>query len=176
VRGCAAAVLAAAAAHFVQASLPPVPKPIFDPGLQIRPADILGTIDWLRANANPASQSFPSERATLFAGVALAVFAACRPLGSAALVATATTELCRMYLGMHYPSDVLGSFFLAATMYWLVETTSLFGLDEVAVKWERLSPSTFYGAAFIGCYGLTTAFEDVRTLLGVLSDCLKARG
>jgi undecaprenyl-diphosphatase len=172
VRGCVAAVLAAAAAHFLQESLPPVLKPIFDPNLKIHPADVLGTIDWLRANANPNSQSFPSERATLFAGVAIAVFAAHRPIGSVALALTVTTELCRVYLGMHYPSDMLGSVFLAAMVYWLVETTALFGLDDIVVKWERLSPPTFYGCAFIFCYGLVTAFEDVRTLLSVLPDWL----
>jgi membrane-associated phospholipid phosphatase len=168
VRGCVAAVLAAAAAHFVQDSLPPVLKPIYDPGSQVRVPEVLGEIEWLRANSNPNSQSFPSERATLFAGVAIAVFAANRRIGSIALAVTAVTELCRIYLGLHYPSDILGSFFLAATIYWLVETTLLFGLDNVVIEWERSSPATFYGVAFAGCYGLATAFEDLRHLLAQL--------
>jgi undecaprenyl-diphosphatase len=167
-RGCVAAVLAAAAAHFVQGSLSPVPKPLFDPGLQIHPSDVFGDIDSLRANSNPYAQSFPSERTTLFAGVAIAVCAASRPIGLTALVATITTELCRIYLGLHYPSDILGSFFLAAMIYFLLESTALFGFDDLAMEWERSSPATFYSVAFAGCYGLATAFEDLRNILFLL--------
>jgi undecaprenyl-diphosphatase len=168
VRGCVAAVLAAATAHFLQESLPPMLKPIFDPSLQIHPADVLGDIDSLRITSNPNAQSFPSERTTLYAGVAIAVCAASRPIGLIALVSTVTTELCRVYFGLHYPSDILGSFFLAAVMYWLVKTTAFFGFDHVAMKWERLSPASFYSVAFAGCYGLATAFEDVRNFLLLL--------
>lgn len=167
-RGCVAAVLAAAAAHFVQGSLPPVPKPLFDPGLQIHPPDVLGDIDSLRASSNPYAQSFPSERTTLFAGVAIAVYAAYRPIGLIALIVTVATELCRIYLGLHYPSDILGSFFLAAMIYLLVETTALFGFDHLAMEWERSSPATFYSVAFAGCYSLATAFEGLRTVLPLL--------
>jgi undecaprenyl-diphosphatase len=168
VRGCVAAVLAAAAAHFVQVTLPPMLKPIFDPSLQIYPADVLGDIDSLRANSNPNAQSFPSERATLFAGVAIAVCAAYRPIGLIALLSTVTTEWCRIYLGLHYLSDILGSFFLAAMIYWLVEATAFFGFDHVVIEWERTSPAAFYSVAFAGCYGLATAFEDLRSFLLLL--------
>jgi membrane-associated phospholipid phosphatase len=168
VRGCVAAVLAAAAAHFVRGLLPSVPKPIFDSGAQVRLPEILGDIEWLRANSNPNAQSFPSERATLFAGVAIAVFAANRRIGLMALAVTAVTELCRMFLGLHYPSDIFGSFFLAAMIYWLVDITLLYGLDHRAMEWERSSPATFYGVAFAGCYGLATAFEDLRNFLVLL--------
>jgi len=168
VRGCVAAVLAAAAAHLVQVSLPPMPKPIFDPGSQIYPSDVLGDIDWLRAYSNPNAQSFPSERATLFAGVAIAVYAGYRPIGLMALLSTVTTELCRVYFGLHYPSDILGSFLLAAMIYWLVEATAFFGFDHVVIEWERSSPATFYSVAFAGCHGLATAFEDLRNFLLLL--------
>ena len=167
-RGCVAAVLAAAAAHFLQEALPPVRKPLFDPALQLDPLDAWGSLDELRASSNPYSQSFPSERTTLFAGIAIAVRASCRTVGLVALAATAAVELCRVYLGLHYPTDIVGSFVLAALVYVLVDTTPRFGLDHLTTNWERASPTTFYLVAFAGCYGLATAFEDVRTILPLL--------
>ena len=167
-RGCAAAVLAAAAAHLLQELLPPVLKPLFDPALQLSPSDAWGDIGSLRASSNVDAQSFPSERATLFAGIAIAVRAACRPIGLVALVATATVELCRVRLGFHYPTDIAGSFVLAALMYVLVDMIPRFGIDHLAMTWERASPATFYCAAFAGCYGLATAFGDVRNILVLL--------
>src|SRR4051794_21016246 len=136
-RGCVAAVLAAAAAHLVQGSLPPVPKPLFDPALQLDPLDVWGDIDSLRASSYAYAQSFPSERTTLFAGIAIAVRAAYRPIGLVALVGTAMVELCRVYLGLHYPTDIVGSFILAALLYVLVDSMPRFGFDRLTMNWER---------------------------------------
>ena len=167
-RGSVAAVAAALAALVVQELIPVVLKPIFDPAAQVHPASVLGGIDSLRAAANPNSQSFPSERATLYAGVAIAVFASSRPIGTLALLASIVPELCRIYLGLHYPSDILGSFLLAAAIFWLMELEAPLGLDGPALRWERISPASFYTAAFAACYGLATAFEDLRTFLSML--------
>lgn len=167
-RGSVAAVLAAVAAHVMQVSLPPVPKPVFDPALQLAFPSAWGDIEMLRATSNASAQSFPSERATLFASVAIAVWAACRPIGRVTLAATATVELCRVFLGMHYPTDLAGSFILAALLYTLVDMTPRFGVDRLAMTWEQASPATFYCAAFAGCYGMATAFEDVREILQLL--------
>jgi membrane-associated phospholipid phosphatase len=90
------------------------------------------------------------------------------PLVLIALLITVTTELCRVYLGLHYPSDILGSFLLAAMIYWLVEATAFFGFDHVVIGWERSSPATFYSVAFAGCHGLATGFEDLRNFLLLL--------
>lgn len=167
-RGCIAAVAAAVAAHFLQESLPPLLKPIFDPGLDIQPVDVLGDIDSLRETSNPNAQSFPSERSTLYAGVAIAAYGAHRGIGLAALSGTIFIELARVYLGLHYPSDILGSVFLAAAIYWLAEAAASFGPNYLATLWERRSPATFYPVAFAACYCLADAFEDLRKILSVL--------
>jgi membrane-associated phospholipid phosphatase len=166
--GAAAAVLAALAAHFVQASLPPVVKPIFDAGLTIRTPNVLGSIEVLRSTANPLSQSFPSERATLFAGLAIGILSANRGIGLVALGGSVGVELCRIYLGLHYPSDAMGSVFLAGTVVWLVQAVVPRALGGLFVAWERRSAATFYMAGFAASYLLATALEDMRPLLGWL--------
>jgi undecaprenyl-diphosphatase len=168
IRGGVAAVIAAVIGLVLQESLPPLLKPIFDPGLNIRPADVLGDINSLRETSNPNAQSFPSERAVLFAGIAIATYACQRRIGLVALAGTLATELCRIYLGMHYPSDILGSVFLAATTYWLVEAAPSFRFSQGLSRWERASPATFYGVAFVACYNLATAFGDLREFLLLL--------
>ncbi|HQT76635.1 MAG TPA: phosphatase PAP2 family protein [Rhodopila sp.] len=168
VRGAAAAIVASVLAHFVQDLLPPLVKPIFDSRLHIRAPGALGDIDVLRATSNPGSSSFPSERATLYAGLAIAIFAASRGIGLIALGCTAGVEAARIYLGLHEPSDILGSFFLAATAVWLVEAATRRAFGGLVMNWERRSPAAFYGAAFAASYGLATAFEDLRALAALL--------
>ncbi len=164
VTGAMAALLAAVAAHFVQKSLPLVPKPIFDTSLTIQTPIVLGSIDVLRSTANPLSQSFPSERATLFAALAFSILSANRPIGLVALSVTLCVELCRIYLGLHYLSDVLGSVFLAGTVVLLVRAVVPGELGGLAVTWERLSPSTFYMVGFIASYLLAAGPGDTRSL------------
>ena len=71
--GAIAAVLAAMAAHLANIALPTPPKPIFDPAINLYPPSVLGDIAALRATSFVASHSFPSARATLFAGLAIAI-------------------------------------------------------------------------------------------------------
>ena len=155
--GAAAAMLAALAAHFVQDSLPPVVKPIFDAGLTIRTPSVLGSIEMLRSTANPLSQSFPSERATLFAGLAIGILSANRTIGLFALGGSVGVELCRVYLGMHYPSDAMGSVFLAGTVVGLVQVVVPRALGGLFVAWERRSAATFYMVGFAASYLLATS-------------------
>jgi undecaprenyl-diphosphatase len=84
--------------------------------------------------AEPNSYSFPSGHAlvsTCFLG-AVAILAASRfrtraarvAIWCAAIAAAALIGLSRIYLGVHYPSDVLGGYAIAAL--WLFAATRLF--------------------------------------------------
>jgi membrane-associated phospholipid phosphatase len=164
VSGVFAAVLAGVIAHLMLHMLPPMPKPIFDPILALHPPDVLGDIDVLRATSFPNSPTFPSERATMFAGLAIAVFLIRYKLGFLALGCTTVVELSRIYLGLHYPTDIMGSFSLAAAILWFAQIRwgSVLGLRFV--RWEGASASTFYMCAFFVSYQITTAFQDLREL------------
>jgi membrane-associated phospholipid phosphatase len=160
--GAGAAVIAGLIAHLVRYSIPPTFRPIFDPLLQLHPPNVLGDIETLRANFNfPA---FPSERATMFAGLSLTIFLVRRDVGLLAFGCITAVEFSRIYLGLHYLTDIMGSFSLAAAIVWFAHIRWGSELGRLFVRWERASPSTFYMCAFLASYQMTTAFEDLREL------------
>ena len=105
--GCAgAAVIAGLIAHLLRYTISPTFRPIFDPLLQLHSPGVLGDIDALRANFNlPA---FPSERATMFAGLAMAIFLVRRDVGLLALGNTNTKipylndKVFLIFFGIHH--------------------------------------------------------------------------
>ena len=57
--------------------------------------------------AQKTDPSFPSDHATFAFAVAVAVFLASRRVGIAALALAALVAISRVYVGEHYPTDVL---------------------------------------------------------------------
>lgn len=164
--GAVAAMLSAIIAHLVHHGLATSPKPIFDPFLHLDVPAVLGDIDDLKATAFPSSHTFPSERGTMFAGLAIAVLLVRPKIGLLALACTTAAEVSRIYLGLHYPIDILGSFALAAATVWLAQLRSSAKLGSRLIRWELTSPSTFYICAYLASYGASTAFQDLRDLAG----------
>ncbi|MGH8335371.1 MAG: phosphatase PAP2 family protein, partial [Gammaproteobacteria bacterium] len=164
VSGICAAVLAGLLAHFLTDALPTSPRPIVDASLGLHPPDVLGDIDDLRAIFLPGSHRFPSERATMFAGLAIAILLVRRRVGLLALAFTTLAEGSRIYLGLHYPADIIGSFALAATLAWLAQMRWGSRLGLQFIGWQATSAATFYACAFFASYQLTTAFQDLRDL------------
>jgi membrane-associated phospholipid phosphatase len=163
--GALAAVFAGLIASILKRTLPTSPKPIFDPVLGLDLPSVLGDIDTLRETSYPNSHSFPSERATMFAGLAIAIFLVRPKLGLLALGCTMAAEISRIYLGLHYPADIIGSFCLAAAIVWFAQMRWGLELGLRFVNWESTSAATFYMCAFFACYQMTTAFQDLRDLL-----------
>jgi membrane-associated phospholipid phosphatase len=164
VSGALAAVFAALISHFVQWMLPTSPKPIFDAALQLHLPGILGDIESLRTNSFPDAHTFPSDRATMFAGLAIAILLVQPKIGLLALGCTVAAEISRIYLGLHYPTDIVGSFSLAAALVWLAQMPWGPALGPWFVSWERSSAATFYMCAFYLSYQVTNRFQDLREL------------
>jgi membrane-associated phospholipid phosphatase len=168
VSGTIAAVFAGLVARFLKLTLPTSPKPIFDSVLGLHLPAVLGDIDTLRATSFPNSHTFPSERATLFAGLAIAIVLVRFELGLLALGCTIIVESSRIYLGLHYPGDIIGGFSLAAATVWFAQMRWASELGLRFVGWESSSSSTFYMGAFFACYQIATAFQDLRDLAAYL--------
>jgi len=84
-------------------------------GLQLvvmrpRPADVRVVL------SAPAFPSFPSGHAAAVFGGAVLVFFVWRRAGAAALLGAFLVALSRLYLGQHYPSDLLGGAVLGASV------------------------------------------------------------
>jgi undecaprenyl-diphosphatase len=166
--GAVAAILSGIIAYLVHHGIPTAPKPIVDPLLHLNVPAVLGDIDLLKATDFSSSHTFPSERGTMFAGLAIAVFLVRPKIGLLALACTTTVEVSRIYLGLHSPIDILGSFSLAAAIVWAAQMRWSSELGLGLIRWEMASPPTFYMCAYLGSYGVSTAFQDLRDLAGQL--------
>ncbi|NUP44685.1 MAG: phosphatase PAP2 family protein [Streptomyces sp.] len=60
--------------------------------------------------------SFVSDHATLTMAIAVGVFMASRTYGTAAIGLALLEGFCRVYMGVHYPTDVIGGFALGTAV------------------------------------------------------------
>jgi len=63
--------------------------------------------------------SFPSEHATIAFAIAMAVFMVYKKFGTALLIMAALVGVSRVYVGIHYPLDILGGAFVGIIMAYL---------------------------------------------------------
>ena len=113
---------------------------------------------------------FPSERAAMFAALAIAVFLLRPKLGWFALGWTLVVQICRIFLEFHAPTEIIGSFCLGAALVWLFQMRWGAELGLRLIGWEAGSASTFYMCAFFASYQMSTAFQDLRELASQFLD------
>jgi undecaprenyl-diphosphatase len=75
--------------------------------------------------------SFVSDHAALTAAVAVGLFMVSRRFGVAALVLALGEGFCGVYLGAHYPTDVIGGFALGAATTLLLAPVALVALTAL---------------------------------------------
>lgn len=156
--GVAAAMIAGIASRFLQRHFPTYPRPIYDPALKLQGNSVGEFI-------TSAANTFPSERATLFAGLAIVIFLVRPRLGLLAIGYTLMVDTARIYLGLHYPADLLGSVAIAAFMVWMAQMPWGLTLGRALLVWEKRSPALFYTVTFFVSYQMATAFADLRAIV-----------
>jgi PAP2 superfamily len=112
--------------------------------------------------------SFPSDHVTVFAGLAIVIYIARSRFALAAIAFTALAELARVYMGAHYPSDLIGGAALASLVVWATETSWFTSLGSRIVARQRRSPSLFYMSAFFVSYQIATLAGDIRWAASIL--------
>ena len=127
--------------------------------------------------------SFPSDSATYWFALSFGVFRLNRVLGVAAMVySTLWMCLVRLYLGIHYPSDLLAGAVLGLVVVWTVEHLVAWQHAPVRSAMLRLAavernhPGLFYATAFVVSFELTMMFDDLRDLLRAVMHLLHAAG
>ena len=104
-------------------------------GLFARPRPFLHFSDTILLVAGPKQYSFPSGHATTAFAPATAIWLKNHKLGVPVLVLAVIIGFSRIYVGVHYPLDVLGGVILGVGMAILVVSQeSLFDKIVIAIK------------------------------------------
>jgi membrane-associated phospholipid phosphatase len=152
--GLASPFLAFLAGRVLTRVLPYRDRPIFDTTLQWQPpygASGAWTHQWTRDWS-----SFPSDHAALFGALAMTLFLVSRNAGLVTLLYSLVfVDFPRVYLGLHYPSDILGGAMVGFAVAWIA---TLRPVRDAVSPWllgflER-RPGTFYACFFVALFVL----------------------
>jgi len=139
-------------------------RPVYNPELHLRIA-----FTWAPETLASWS-SFPSDHAVLFFTLATGIYLVSRRLGWLMYLYTAVfIGLPRVYLGIHYPSDILAGALLGVA---IASTVRIVALCQV-VNWpaQRLleySPGLFYAALFQLSYLTTELYNPLRDMGSIM--------
>lgn len=119
--------------------------------------------------------SMPSDHAVLFFALATGYFFVSRALGFVALAyAVVCIALPRIYLGLHYPTDILaGAAIGSLVVYGSNRYLTYRRLFVYVATLPKTKPSYFYAAFFLATYQIADLFENIRPLLVGLVKLLK---
>jgi undecaprenyl-diphosphatase len=81
--------------------------------------------------------SFVSDHATLTMAVAVGLFLVSRKVGLVAIGVAVAEGFCRVYMGVHYPTDVVGGFALGTAVALLLAPLAMAMLTPVAAAVAR---------------------------------------
>jgi undecaprenyl-diphosphatase len=121
-----------------------------------------GLIDW---------SSFPSDHAAMFFALAMCLFFVWRAAGIVALCHTLVVIcLPRIYLGYHFPTDILGGAALGIAMACLARVTVFREwVGRMAAGWTRVSPGSFYACLFLLTFQIVSIFQPLREIVHYFS-------
>lgn len=152
--------LALVVSQSLQTFLPERARPIYTPELDLThpvglPDDILH--DW---------SAFPSDNAALAFAIAMGIWRVSRPVGTFAFTwAALVVCLPRIFLGLHYPSDVIGGAVIGiVSVLFVAKVLAGKLLDRPAFERLTQSKPLFYCLLFIVMFEVTTMFRDVKTV------------
>jgi len=152
-------------AHF----LPFRMRPIYNPNLHLV-FPMFGTTEKILRTWS----SFPSDHAALWASVAMGIFLVWRWVGVLALLHCAIFIcLPRVYLGLHYATDVIGGAAIGLLVTYVVTRPSVRDrFAPIVVRLINAYPSYGYALAFLLCFELATMFEEPRLLVQSIANKL----
>jgi undecaprenyl-diphosphatase len=120
--------------------------------------------------------SFPSDHSMLFFAFATGLWRISRPLGLIAYLWQAILiDLPRIYLGVHYPSDVIAGAALGIVCMLAFEKLPLKLPALRLVASERAYQASFYAFAFLLTDQLAHLFDDVRHMASAAARILYYR-
>lgn len=141
--------------------------------LPFRPKPLLEeSLDFLLPLGMPPTElgglsSFPSDHAVLFVALSTGLFFVSRRVGAFALSFTILfIAFPRLYLGFHYPSDIIAGAIIGMTValfgnILLVKSTNIRSI----ANWSYSKPALFYPLFFLLTYQVADLFNSSRNML-----------
>lgn len=117
--------------------------------------------------------SFPSDHSTVFAGLVVVLFVIKSRIRYPVAVWIAIVESSRIFIGEHFPLDLMGGACLASTVVWIFQYPPFIRFGEWCCAWEFRTPISFYTIFFIFLYEVSTLFVDVRGMAHALTGGLQ---
>jgi undecaprenyl-diphosphatase len=108
--------------------------------------------------------SFPSDHAVVFFCLAMSLWFVSKRLGAIA-IGYALMGVCfpRVYLGIHYPSDILAGAVMGIGVASLANVTSLRkSLLRPVLYWQEHHPASFGCFLFLICFEIAEEFNSLR--------------
>jgi undecaprenyl-diphosphatase len=136
-------------------------RPIFVADLHLRTAYSFSPQPLFHWNA------FPSDHAALFFTIITGLFLASRRLGVIALV-YGLLFVCmpRVYLGLHYPTDIVFGALLGIAIACLASVRKVKQrISEPLLSWLNVHPGSFYACLFFYTWQVAAAFGWIRNAL-----------
>ncbi len=120
--------------------------------------------------------SMPSDHATLFAALATGAWFAWRRLGLALWAyAILVIFVPRIYLGMHYPTDIVAGAVIGIAIAWVLHLSPIrTAIAKPFMQWEVRAPGSFYACAYLLTAQIAVLFDPVRHVARFAADMAAA--
>ncbi|WP_243369761.1 phosphatase PAP2 family protein [Geotalea sp. SG265] len=119
-----------------------------------------------RSSSMEGWSAFPSDHAVLFFTLATGIYLLSRKAGICAFLhAALIISFPRIYLGLHYATDILGGAVIGIAMGYLVHLSRLRKLAAShLLRWESACPGLFYACFLVVSYQMICMFDPLRML------------
>lgn len=140
------------------------PRPLCNPEIHFQIP--YGIDPSIRSWCLDATTTFPSGHAALLFALSSGLTYISRSMGIGCLIYSFLLCLPRIFLGNHYPTDVIGGALIGVGVVYLANAGFMRNsVTQRIMKWAKHHPPSFYVAFFILSFNIATYFGDLRQII-----------